>query len=867
MPEAIGAAPECAPAPAADAGSWQTARQNRQLTGIQPFPGRMKRAPKIAAALPFPHSQGDVTAIASRHGGAKDRAIVLASGRLRCYDLDGRLRWETHPDGLNFQTLIAAEDIDADGRVELALMAGRSTPPLGAAVLVDAQTGRVRFRYDVEPMSYWWTMQVDDYLPGALGKQIVVCEHAYPPDEKNGYITLFDFEKPGSKPRQRWRYDFDQYTCFPPLLRADVDGDGVQELCVVTHSRMWVLKIETGRVHQFLGWDVSPANVRSYGLVRFQDLNGDGLPEFFCIANFSHHHEVLINEQGRLKLAWAHGWDSSVTTQTLATTWPDPPIADVDGDGRLEMIVCMYASDGKPRWLTRIYDALTGELKTAIPDRIATHLTDLDGDGAAEILANISTDPTQTRIDGAALLKMEGRDCAELWSAQGFRASARRSEKPAHQRDAATEMCDAVYVQEQGQSQRLIRESGRIILKAESPPTPLPRPNTSRIPAAVGQPLDPPLVADIDGDGKNEVIHFYQGQVTLYRYAPKKGLVKLAGYASSAPPAIADLDGDGRLELIIGEASPTITPIITALRPGRAPETLWKITLPQKSSASLPHGKPLLFQTGRFLGRRGYDLYVYAGAPFVRSLVLNGSDGSLVWEKGKIPDLERYYAPTSNLCAVWDVNGDGKDELVFTCPDYYCVADGPTGETLQGPINPSQIFSQPSLGLYTLPAVLPDAKSDPTVCLVDGHYFQAAMTVHAKPIWYRLPLVGEARAGAEGFLQLPDGTWRMGFGRQNGQFACVDVTTGRLQWELPLAGSASGVSACDIDGDGKMEFVFGTSHGELYALADEEDRGRVVWKAKLPSSVGSPVLADVDNDGAIEIVVALGDGRLCVLSG
>src|SRR5262249_6439502 len=134
--------------------------------------------------------------------------------------------------------------------------------------------------------------------------------------------------------------------------------------------------------------------------------------------------------------------------------------------------------------------------------------------------------------------------------------------------------------------------------------------------------LDSPLVADIDGDGKNEVIHVYQGQVTLSRYDPKTGFTKFAEYASTAPPAIADLDGDGKLELIIGTASPTTDPMIQALRPGRTPNTLWKITLTPKAHTGLPHGRPLLFQTGRFLGRNGFDLYVYVGTPFVRSLVL-----------------------------------------------------------------------------------------------------------------------------------------------------------------------------------------------------------------------------------------------------
>ena len=529
-----------------------------------------------------------------------------------------------------------------------------------------------------------------------------------------------------------------------------MDGDGVNEICVETHSQMWALDARSGKVNQFLTWDVSPANVRSYGLVRFQDLNGDGLPEFQCIANFSQHHEVLLNEKGRLKRAWAHGWDTSVTTQTIATTWPDPPIADVDGDGKLEMVVNLFASDGQPRWQTRIYDALTGELKATVHDRMATYLCDVDGDGTPELLADVTQDPTLTEIQGACLLKVQGKDCKELWRQDGARSTPVLALKRI---DAAAKLPEAVFVQTKPGIRRLSWKAGQgVELKEGSPATPPAGPDFSRIPAAIGPALNPPLVADVDGDGRNEVVHWHQGRVTIYRYEGAKGFTKLSDYASAAAPALADLDGDGKLEMVVGEAGPTADPVIHALRPGRKPETLWKVTLTPRERKGLPHGPPLVFQTGRFLGRNGHDLYVYVGTPHMRSLVLNGKDGTLVWEKGKIPDLERYYGPTVNLSAVWDVNGDGKDDLVFTCPDYYCVASGPTGEALVGPAFPPKIFNQPSQGLYTLPAVLPEKQGEPTVCLVDGHYFVAAMSAQAVAKWYHLPVVGEARAGAEGFF-------------------------------------------------------------------------------------------------------------------
>ncbi|MDX9974949.1 MAG: hypothetical protein RBU21_18320 [FCB group bacterium] len=193
------------------------------------------------------------------------------------------------------------------------------------------------------------------------------------------------------------------------------------------------------------------------------------------------------------------------------------------------------------------------------------------------------------------------------------------------------------------------------------------------------------------------------------------------------------------------------------------------------------------------------------------------------------------------------------------------MADGPTGDLLTGPLFPPDIFKQPSQGLYTFPAILEREGQEPLVALVAGHYFQAAMTLKAQPLWYKLPVVGEARCAQEAFLKRPDGTWLMGWGRQNGSFACLNVADGVARWELPLDASASDAAVCDVDGNGAPDFVFGTSHGRLQAVTDTGDRGDPLWSLELGGAVGPPIAADFDNDGASELAVATSDGRVYLL--
>ena len=82
----------------------------------------------------------------------------------------------------------------------------------------------------------------------------------------------------------------------------------------------------------------------------------------------------MLHREGTLKKAWHHGWGESVTTGKVATRWPRPPYADVDGDGKLELMVSMFNGNDKLAWETRIYDVLTGD---GILSELGPRLADL----------------------------------------------------------------------------------------------------------------------------------------------------------------------------------------------------------------------------------------------------------------------------------------------------------------------------------------------------------------------------------------------------------------------------------------------------------------------------------------------------------
>ncbi|MFH1741853.1 MAG: VCBS repeat-containing protein, partial [bacterium] len=666
-------------------GDWPEPRQNPHLTTVQPLAGAMEEAPAVLARIEVSPSRPGMTAVPSPDG-SETWGLCIVGGALHCFNTQGEQKWLSHPPGLNFTSVVAAEDLDLDGRIEIALKAGRTADPYSAAVLVALEDGELLWIYDVEPMSYAWYLHIEQLFPEKDSKQIIVLMQGYPPDAENGYITLFDFEQPGEPPVQQWRYPFHDYTCFPTLLHTDLEGDGIDELAVQTHSRMWLLDSQTGDVKQFIGWDVSPGNNRSYGLVKFVDLNDDGLKDFLCIADFSHHHEVLLNNNGKMEIAWVHGWPDETVNRKIVSTWPEPPHADVDGDAHLEIITSMYNSEENNIWLVRVYDALAGDLIYRVPGAVAFAVHDVDRDGNSEIAVNLSTDPTKTVWDGAQLLRVVNRQIQTVWE----------DADATFLRPSGNEKEHFLRFTRGGEIFALIYEESTGLTEVPSPAITTPGPDFSLVPAIRGTQYPTLLAADLTGDGRNEVLIYNEPVLKVVAINDDGTSSVLSEYQSSGLPAFADLDGDGYLEIVTGEVSMTATPILVARTPALGNRLLWRSVFPEPDRSGLPWTMTKFYvRSGRFTGKETPDLYVWAGIPLVRSTLVDGLTGEIVWEKGETT-LGRYWGPTHQPAAVDDYDGDGNEDLVCTIPDYYCIIDGPTGKFIRGPYFPPSIFNQPS---------------------------------------------------------------------------------------------------------------------------------------------------------------------------
>jgi len=108
-----------------------------------------------------------------------------------------------------------------------------------------------------------------------------------------------------------------------------------------------------------------------------------------------------------------------------------------------------------------------------------------------------------------------------------------------------------------------------------------------------------------------------------------------------------------------------------------------------------------------------------------------------------------------------------------------------------------------------------------------------------------------------------DGRLCVGICRANGIFSCLEGTTGKVLWNIDLHSTTADIVSCDIDGDGKEEFLAGTTDGRLLAIGtNASGQGVVRWSVNIGCALGNPVVADVDGDGLSEVIVVTGDGSL-----
>jgi hypothetical protein len=894
---------------------------DNRLSARAELPCRMAAAPKEA----WTYDLGQVPvewALCVDVDDDGQEEVLFGPGPLVCCDLAGKEKWRAAAGGV-----VAVADVDGDGATEVVCD--------GPCILSGKDGKRLWTRTGVGDVGRF-RIQVGKLLPEVKGLQIACCSEKY---ESNA-AQVWSFEEGCAKARLVWEREFNRGPVYAHCTAAAGRFDQTA-FCVAAavHGGLVALDARDGKDLFRLYWQPHQGEgiVRNYGALAVQDLDGDGRAEF-----------VILNDLIAVQLgvfAPARGGigtagDQNTPLPSPAAPFGDPiaytegpilwrryfgewypqgetslhvpptAVADVDGDGRAEIVVSVH----RRRWELKVYDALTGAEKLSQPDLYVHALADLDGCGAAEVIA--ARESTRTPREFAELVIGSLRDGA--W-AERFRRDRCRlecSRTPLWPLGTAGRCFDPrspvltpgpagsapVLAEDAGGGGRagallLVSGKSREPLTAASVPVAadlglrvlaagkaglVARGEDGRMrllaadgkvqaewPASRGE-VRQPVVADVDGDGLNEVVVCRANRQVVALHGPFDGttppkeLWRAEGWGFPAPsvlgPAVlvADFAGNGTRQVLTACLTGDGGVGVQLLDGGG--RRLWRRAIPNAVDTPL-YQTMLRAAVGDFTGDGHLDVYLSVrlagtGNDASQSFCLDGRDGRILWHNdGSDKRIWHHTLGPTGMPTVADANGDGVE------------LNGKDGSFIHEPLIANGIWTQANQSTQwtaygtQLPVDLDgDGRLEVLECSCWGQW--GAWTMDRKLLWTFDPGREEHAPRHPGIADVDgDGQLELGVIHNGNIFRCYGAATGQLRWELRGLRGCSDVAVADVDGDGRPEFLAGG--GALTAIKPiDEKSGKVLWEVPLGAGSYAPVLADVDGDGASEILVCGADGKV-----
>ena len=771
--------------------------------------------------------------------------------------------------------------------------------------------------------------KVAQILPGEVGLQRFEMGNSFSDggaEPKQGRLLAYN----GGEPRVVWETEFFTNTWDPNVLVIDVDVDGQLDIVVATHYRILVFDGATGATKMQLQYH----GYRNYGWFGAANIDDDPYPEFGVVADFSMHSEVIDNDGTALTLRWLRDIQPDPSQSTKVVRPKPQALVDVDGDGRFELVYSIYNDQGDGQWHIVGVDALSGETSFDFPQHHLHGLADVDGDGRLELFVSATTGEALPTYAPLAVWSLEAGAATVRWThergrfstvllnqlplavstgaADGLRTVSTgdvdgdgRRDFFALAPDGAGEVLVALGSDDAGRigprwsvrgpdgmdlETAAVADDGAaalLYLKGSGLPS-----QALVLEGASGvlhqwsrqafTPAGTPVVADLEGDGRVEVVVQTATREVLCLQAPGEGggdprpqwQVPGYGQTNNAPyhwgVVAADVDGDGRREVLAAREAASGNASLVALAADGS--VRWQTefvgfdgSMPIWNFSGLSY-----WSVGYFRSNEYMDVFASLRRGKLGSEVgflLDGRSGEIVWEsKGfTLPENGSGRSLGGHPSAAGDVDGDGLEEIVVMWPDRLHIVDGVTGtaqvvrQAYGDGLNP--LFESDSFVGYAFPAVV-DLFGDSRPELLWGHcsYLNAVLDGDGQRIWqtpYRnntevQSLMGVGDSDGDGTVELLASTAE---GVRLFQAADGAVL---LEFDDGVRAHTDVVSG-DVDGDGRDEFLFG-SGTKLICVEQEEGILRRAWTLEVEGRSSDVALADVDRDGLLDAVVTTTDG-------
>lgn len=898
-------------------------RHDDALSAESPIRGGLALAPAVVWSLDLGGPQVPQESIVVRDvtGDGVDEFLALSSGSVTCRDSRGRILW-TLDNFLN-PTIVDIQDFAGDG--SRGILATTTRAGRIDTHLVNGRTGKVTHLWHSEN-NFGGHTRLGKLLPGVAGLQIVSTSSGQtPPAPHGGDVRLVSFEDGLDRPRFRVREHVTGVFYSPLILIADLDGDGNDEVVVVSHEQIWAFNTQDGKQTFYAAYGPS---IRTYmatiAAVKLQPADScpalvminSSLPGLKAVAQDG---KSFARELWRVVIGGVEDQYQKVVSVAPAGK---SLVYDLNGDGHYFALASIKNEHGDGETHLVVFDTRTGQRLAELPAAEVLAADDLDGDGKQELLLRRGTELQIARWEAGSLMT--------VWQQTDVSPVLHRLPPGGDLRlfsgsSPIAKGNTTVWREKPGSSDFLLRFSDGV-RSCELNTDGLRKGELVANHEALGVDLNPPEKVVWDGA---KVVTLVDGK-EVYRYVPPAPTTYLA-----PPPLVADLSGrrrilvrnsagkylvcstEGKIERTLIErpfetaellVDPTgMGPLVCDVDGDGENEVVATVTDPlgkrvcvildgngnEKHRLELLPGMTTLNRgpTGRLGPGRGRWILLRMsgeGPNHERQFLVaayDGKTGKLLWVRnsygsyGANPVVFVAHFPG----AVWDYDGDGADDWLVCSENFYGIIDVRDNKDLVGPV----VLSDSLAGHWTAYS-FPSAgrlKADAKPWVFHHNAFSLVLVTNleGRPVWHH----GMTRdtAGRWGqFVDVDgDGQREILHVQPDGVVRCFapseqvrcptcpadsPLVAGKKsdeRWQIDMQRPISRMIAADLDGDGRSELLFGGDDGSLHALCERDGKARLMWSVALGRRVGEPILADIDGDGRPEILVTVEDGKLYCL--
>ena len=859
-------------------GLWLLPRKDAANSARADLPGNMRSAPKeVWRYGGEPKDIGFAAAVTVR---GKPACLIQSHSALRLQRPHGSTIWSNPKLGVG--SVVEVSDFDEDGEPEaLVTLGARGVAMIGLA------SGQERWRWLVPEGASLASYQV---LHSPEGVFLIV----FPLATIQGFCL--DLGRSRTQPIVVWERSYPNayWPGFGPLIvLADMDNDGRQEIVLAGKpGYVAALDAATGHIKFDLHYEVAGGDQtgRPYGLLQAVDLDGDGFRDVVMIScQVEEYAAVLHNEAGKgFRLLWSQFVEKDLPDDLRELRPNVTSLADLDGNGRRELVVGAFNLSGDNRWHTLVLDPAKG-LRAPLadlPDRYFWGCYDLNDDGRPEIVT--STEKQRKFAASSTLQAVDGRTFRDMASVEGaslFLANGRLPQDTGfmairhtllYLRSSKTEAGIVLSSAAGSKRQTLWHiKHGKSVL---SPLQATPLEMAMAVSAGAeriekrwsdfkqrsednGPAASAPLVSRRNG-GRELVMALANG--TTIGGEPdlsRPGRFKRSWTVPGGNPAIwIGPQGQRVVCTVEGQIVHLMQPTAGAKTKARSVDI--RLPHPVYTHPSTRSGATLLpFGADQMLLFVGLQTGVHTMAS-----ALYDAGGTLLWMDAK-------EGPYPRSAAVADLGAQGPATIVVDNHGKHLLygLDGKSRLIAHGWY--LDVPGRSDGAKYALPIVGPfGTNSETRIVMSPG--LDALETLN---------LAGErlARRAFASAYQFDwcgsavgrirrSGEWDIAMVTQEGVLHCADVRTGQTRWTLDLgckATSPINVVSGDLDGDGRDNFLVGLPDGQLVAVDEHNGAGVVLWKVSFDAGVREAILADVDGEGLLEIIVETDDGRVRVLKG